>query len=75
MAISSSTMIHAAPTSVRSTPSNGGCVSLSFDERGGFTEVTMFCGSAEMAIDLHAAISAVIDKHRQPAPAVELEAA
>lgn len=75
MSISFSTSIHAAPASVRSMPENSGSVTVCFTEGGFYPEVTMYCGSAEMAIDLHKAIASVIEKHRQPVAAEQEDAA
>lgn len=68
MSIVFSTSIHAAPASVRSMPENSGSVTICFTEGGFYPEVTLYCGSAEMAVDLHKAIAGVIEKHRQAAP-------
>lgn len=64
--ISFSVTMHAAPVRVSCTPSNAGAVTLHFSETS-YPDITMFCESAELAIDLHAAIKAVIEKHAAPA--------
>lgn len=66
--------IHAAPVRVRTNPENGGAVTLYF-LASGYPDITMFCGSAELAVDLHAAIAAVIAKHAAQPATSEMEAA
>lgn len=66
--------IHAAPVVVRSSPENGGALTLCFSEFS-YPDITMFCGSAEHAVDLHAAIAGVIAKHAAQPATSELEAA
>ncbi len=65
--------IHAAPVRVRTNPENGGAVTLYFGEHG-FPDITMFVESAEMAVDLHAAITGVIEKHAAQPSEPEREA-
>lgn len=66
--------IHAAPTRAEVSPGVPSALTISFGAHGGFPEITVFCGSAEMARDLQAAIAGVIAKHA-PAAHPELEAA
>lgn len=66
--------IHGAPVRVRANPENGGAVTLYFGAHS-FPDITMFVESAEMAIDLHAAISGVIEKHAARPALSEQEAA
>lgn len=70
--ISFSHYIHAAPVSVACSPSNAG--SLTFRFSGG-SDIVLFCQSAELSIDLHAAIAAVLAKHAAQPATCELEAA
>jgi len=65
--ISFSANIHAAPASVRVSQGVPSAVTIGFSPCGGFPEITMFCGNAEMARDLQEAIAAVIAKHAPPA--------
>ncbi len=66
-----STSIHARPTAVRSYADNSGCVTVSFE---GWNEITFYCGSPQMALDMETAIKAVIAKH-PPAPPPQFAAA
>lgn len=53
--------LHKRPISISATPENAGAVTLFFEEQA---DVTFFCGTAEFAIDLEAAIKPVLEKHK-----------
>lgn len=75
MGIPFSANIHASPTDVRVSPGVASALTISFGKGGGYPEVTVFCDTAEMAADLNAAISGVINKHKSSVALDEREAA
>lgn len=75
MGVPFSANIHASPTDVRVSSGVASAITISFGAGGGYPEITVFCGTAEMAADLHSAIAGVIEKHQPSARLVDLEAA
>lgn len=68
--ISVGTHIHAPPIKAEAGLTTGAPLKLSFFQGGGYIEVTMFCESFPLSVDLANAINGVIKQHA-PAPAEE----